>query len=269
MEERKQVRVEESGNVRGWFRVESRIFKDAEAKVRVSASKDETRPVLTGVLVSVEGHRVRMVSTDSYRLTIKESDLSMAPDSDVGEVVIPADAMRHVSRIVRAWEEVEVVISGSEARFRLPNMTLAVRLLAGNFPEYRRLLPEGYEREVLIPCEEIMAALKRLKPSRRHRSSMVVPVKLTFAESSLELLIDSEEHGEARETAAAKVVKGEGFAIGFNPAFLLDALSVLNTEVARMQCNGALQPVMFTPGSAQGEADHRHLLMPMRWALRD
>lgn len=267
MEERNQVRVEEPEALRGWFRIGAKDFRTAEAKVRASASKDDTRPVLTGVLVSVEGHRVRMVTTDSYRLTIKESDLVAATDGHPGEVLIPAGAMRHVSRMVRAREEVGVVIFGGEATFRLPEMTLSVRLIPGNFPEYRRLLPEGYEREFLLPREQVVAALKRIKPSRRR--GMVAPVELTFTGGGLELLVDSEEHGAARETAEAKIVKGEGFTIGFDPAYLLDALSVIDTEVVRMECNGALRPVMFTPGPARGEPDHRHLLMPMRCARRD
>lgn len=263
MQASNQVRVEEPGGIRGRFRIAARIFRDAEVKLRTSASKDDTRPVLTGVFVSVEGRRARMVSTDSYRLTIKESDLVETPDGDMGGVLIPAGAMRHVSRMVRVREEVEVVVSGGEATFRLPEMTLSVRLIPGNFPEYRRLLPEDYEREFMVAREEVVAALKRIKPSRLR--GLVAPVGLTFHEGSLQLLMHSEGRGEAREAAAAKIVKGgEGFAMGFNPAFLLDAFSAVSTEVVRIRCNGAMRPAMFTPCPARGEPDHQHLLMPMR-----
>src|SRR3712207_3122355 len=134
------------------------LLVETVEKVSRSYSRDETRPVLTGVLISFEESHVRMVTTDSYRLSIKETELATTFDSS-REAIIPARAMQEVSRIVGGSDEeqVEVLLSENQALFRIGDVLFGTRLIEGNFPEYRRLLPNAFEREISIQRDDLVA----------------------------------------------------------------------------------------------------------------
>src|SRR3712207_4553665 len=129
------------------FKMSGDLLVETVEKVARSYSRDETRPVLTGILISFEDSRVRMVTTDSYRLSIKETELATTAFEGSREAIIPARAMQEVSRIFgsEGEEEVEVVLGQNQALFRIGDVLFGTRLIDGNFPEYRRLLPGGFE----------------------------------------------------------------------------------------------------------------------------
>src|SRR5215218_5631984 len=131
----------------GTFRMSGESLVETVEKVSRSYSRDETRPVLTGILISFEDSRVKMVTTDSYRLSIKETELATTAFEGSREAIIPARAMQEVSRIFsgsEGGEEVEVSLSENQALFRIGNVLFGTRLIDGNFPEYRRLLPTTF-----------------------------------------------------------------------------------------------------------------------------
>ncbi|MDQ5828187.1 MAG: DNA polymerase III subunit beta, partial [Chloroflexota bacterium] len=125
----------------GTFSMPGESLVETVEKVSRSYSRDETRPVLTGILISFEDSRVRMVTTDSYRLSIKETELATAPFDGPKEAIIPARAMQEVSRIFSGSDEesIEVSLSENQALFRIGDVVFGTRLIDGNFPEYRRL----------------------------------------------------------------------------------------------------------------------------------
>src|SRR5215210_8977870 len=133
------------------FRMSGEVLVETVEKVSRSYSRDETRPVLTGILISFEENRVRMVTTDSYRLSIKETELATTFDGS-REAIIPARAMQEVGRIFSGSDEeqVDVALSENQALFRIGDVLFGTRLIEGNFPEYRRLLPDTFEREISI-----------------------------------------------------------------------------------------------------------------------
>src|SRR4028119_522357 len=132
------------------FKMSGEALVETVEKVSRSYSRDETRPVLTGILISFQDARVRMVTTDSYRLSIKETELATTPFEGLREAIIPARAMTEVSRIFSGSDEtdVEVSLSENQALFRIGDVVFGTRLIDGNFPEYRRLLPTGFERGI-------------------------------------------------------------------------------------------------------------------------
>ena len=136
----------------GTFMMPGESLVETVEKVSRSYSRDETRPVLTGILISFEDSRVRMVTTDSYRLSIKETELATTSFEGSREAIIPARAMQEVSRIFSSSDEddVEVALSENQALFRIGDVMLGTRLIDGNFPEYRRLLPVEFEREISV-----------------------------------------------------------------------------------------------------------------------
>lgn len=248
------------------FTMSGELLVDTVEKVSKSYSRDETRPVLTGILISFEESRVRMVTTDSYRLSIKETELATTFDGS-REAIIPARAMQEVSRISSASEEeqVEVSLSENQALFRVGDVLFGTRLIDGNFPEYRRLLPNAFEREISVSREELMGTLRRVNLFAQ-RQTPPVPVSLAFSDGAVEVIVRSQEIGEAHEKLSA--TSDDDFHISFNPGYLLDGVAAIDTEKVLFKLNESLKPGLIVPGSENGdsgeEPDFLYLIMPMR-----
>ena len=248
------------------FRISGELLVETVEKVSRSYSRDETRPVLTGILISFEENRVRMVTTDSYRLSIKETELATTAFEGSREAIIPARAMQEVSRIFSGSEEeeVEVSLSENQALFRVGDVLFGTRLIDGNFPEYRRLLPTTFEREISVSREELMGTLRRVNLFAQ-RQTPPVPVSLSFSEGAVEVIVRNGEVGEAHERLQA--TSEDDFLISFNPGYLLDGVSAVDTEKVVFKLNEALKPGLIVPGENGGtgeEPDFLYLIMPMR-----
>jgi DNA polymerase-3 subunit beta len=246
------------------FRMSGEVLVETVEKVSRSYSRDETRPVLTGILISFEENRVRMVTTDSYRLSIKETELATTAFEGSREAIIPARAMQEVSRIFSGSdeEEVEVSLSENQALFRVGDVLFGTRLIDGNFPEYRRLLPTTFEREISVSREELMGTLRRVNLFAQ-RQTPPVPVSLSFSEGAVEVIVRNGEIGEAHERLAA--TSEDDFLISFNPGYLLDGVSAIDTQKVVFKLNEALKPGLIVPGeNGEEEPDFLYLIMPMR-----
>jgi DNA polymerase-3 subunit beta len=251
----------------GAFKMSGEALVETVEKVSRSYSRDETRPVLTGILISFEDSRVRMVTTDSYRLSVKETELATTFEGS-REAIIPARAMQEVSRIFSGSDEeqVEVALSENQALFRIGDVLFATRLIEGNFPEYRRLLPEAYEREISIRREDLIDSLRRVGLFAQ-RQTPPVPVSLAFSKGTVEMMVRSGEVGEARERLPA--TSEDDFHISFNPSYLLDGVSAVDTENVLFRLNEPLKPGLIVPETAEGEEpDFLYLIMPMRDPLQ-
>jgi DNA polymerase III subunit beta len=249
----------------GAFRMRGEVLVETVEKVSRSYSRDETRPVLTGILISFEDSRVRMVTTDSYRLSIKETELATTAFEGSREAIIPARAMQEVSRIFSGSEEeeVEVALSENQASFRIGDVLFGTRLIDGNFPEYKRLLPTSFEREISVSREDLISTLRRVNLFAQ-RQTPPVPVSLSFSEGSVEVIVRNGEIGEAHERLEA--TSEDEFLISFNPGYLLDGVSAIDSEKVVFKFNEALKPGLIVPGEDGGaeEPDFLYLIMPMR-----
>jgi DNA polymerase III subunit beta len=249
----------------GTFRMSGESLVETVEKVSRSYSRDETRPVLTGILISFEDSRVKMVTTDSYRLSIKETELATTAFEGSREAIIPARAMQEVSRIFgsEGEEDVEVSLSENQALFRIGDVVFGTRLIDGNFPEYRRLLPSDFEREIAIPREELIGTLRRVNLFAA-RQTPPVPVSLSFSEGSVEVIVRNGEVGDAHERLSAS--SDDEFLISFNPSYLLDGVSAIDSEKVVFKLNEPLKPGLIVPeenGNGE-EPDFLYLIMPMR-----
>ena len=244
------------------FKMGGEALVETVEKVSRSYSRDETRPVLTGILISFEESRVRMVTTDSYRLSIKETELATTFDGS-REAIIPARAMQEVSRIYASSDEeqVEVVLSENQALFRIGDVLFGTRLIEGNFPEYKRLLPTAFEREISVTREDLIETLRRVNLFAQ-RQTPPVPVSLAFSEGSVEVTVRSGEVGEAREKLPA--TSEDDFHISFNPSYLLDGVSAVDSEKVLFKLNEPLKPGLIVPETDGEEPDFLYLIMPMR-----
>jgi DNA polymerase-3 subunit beta len=249
----------------GTFMMSGESLVETVEKVSRSYSRDETRPVLTGILISFEDSRVRMVTTDSYRLSIKETELATTAFEGSREAIIPARAMQEVSRIFgsEGEEDVEVSLSENQALFRIGDVVFGTRLIDGNFPEYRRLLPSDFEREIAIPREELIGTLRRVNLFAA-RQTPPVPVSLSFSEGAVEVIVRNGEVGDAHERLSAS--SEDEFLISFNPSYLLDGVSAIDSEKVVFKLNEPLKPGLIVPdenGNGE-EPDFLYLIMPMR-----
>src|ERR687896_413660 len=248
------------------FKMSGELLVETVEKVSRSYSRDETRPVLTGILISFEENWVRMVTTDSYRLSIKETELATTAFEGSREAIIPARAMQEVSRIFSGSEEeeVEVSLSENQALFRVGDVLFGTRLIDGNFPEYKRLLPTSFEREISVSREDLIGTLRRVNLFAQ-RQTPPVPVSLSFSEGSVEVIVRNGEIGEAHERLPA--TSEDDFLISFNPSYLLDGVSAIDTEKVIFKFNEPLKPGLIVPGADGGseeEPDFLYLIMPMR-----
>lgn len=238
------------------FTVEKAGFLATIDRVATSASRDETRPVLMGVLVQVGKNVVRMVATDSYRLSVKETPAE-ASVKDKMQAIVPARCLTELSRITAgvAADSIVVVPTHNQILFQTGEVLIISRLIDGQFPNHKQLIPENFESEAIVDRAEFMESLKRVSLLAPKSS----PVRLQFAEGTLTISAQSQDVGAARESLPAKF-EGESLEIGFNPGFLLAGAAGVQDEDLHMRFISPLRP-----GLLRGQADDfLYLIMPIR-----
>jgi DNA polymerase III subunit beta len=240
------------------FTVERDAFLDTISRVSRSASRDESRPVLTGVLVRFEGDKVVMAATDSYRLSVKETALTESPGQDL-EAIVPARALSELARIAQGAGSTTLTIGVQENQvvFGTDGVWLTARRIDGQFPNYKQLLPESFEAEIHLPREELLDVVRRTSLMALRKS----PLRLRFEEGELTVSAQTPDVGEARESLPISY-SGDVLEIGFNAEFLRDGLESVTDEQVRFKLISPLRP-----GLLHGEADDfLYLIMPIRLA---
>src|SRR6266513_2141293 len=225
------------------------------SRVGRSASRDESRPVLTGILVRFEPGKVVMAATDSYRLAVKETPMDAAlPEL---EAIIPARALQELARIAGTADEVQLGLQENHVVFGADGTWLTTRRIDGQFPNYRQLLPEQFEYELSLPREELLEVVRRVSLMAQRNS----PLRLRFAEGDLTVSAITQDVGEARESLPAPFA-GEPMEIGFNAEFLRDGLDSVDSETVKLKLISPLRPAVL-----EGESDdYVYLIMPIRLA---
>jgi DNA polymerase-3 subunit beta len=232
-------------------------FVATALKVAGSASRDETRPVLTGILVSASDRELRMVATDSYRLSVKETTLK-APLTSGFEVNVPARALQELARLVShdQDEPLSVSVRQNQVLFTLGRVVLSSRLIDGQFPNYRQLLPETFEHELRLAGPELTEVVRRISLLAQKNA----PLRLAFAEGELTVSAQTPDVGEARESMPVAFT-GDALEIGFNPEFLRAGLEAIDEGDVLLKLISPLRPGLIESGD---ESRFRYLIMPIR-----
>jgi len=225
------------------------------ARVGRSASRDESRPVLTGILVRFEPGKILMAATDSYRLAVKQTPVEGSlPEL---EAIIPARALQELARISGDAGDVQLGMQENHVVFGVDGSWLTTRRIDGQFPNYRQLLPEQFEYELLLPREELLEVVRRVSLMAQRNS----PLRLRFAEGELTVSAITQDIGEARESLPAPFA-GDTLEIGFNAEFLRDGLESVDSDSITFKLISPLRPAVL-----EGEADdYVYLIMPIRLA---
>src|ERR687895_800098 len=209
------------------------------AQVSRAASRDESRPVLTGILVRLEGGKLVMAATDSYRLSVKET------------------ALGELARIAQSGDEIEMGLHENQIVFLVDGVTLTSRRIDGQFPNYRQLVPESFEHVVHVPRAELLEVVRRTAVIVQRNS----PLRLRFPEGELTVSAQTQDVGESRETLPV-AYDAEPLEIGFNAEFLREGIESVGGGELRLKLISPLRPAVL-----QGEGDDfTYLLMPIRLA---
>ena len=231
-------------------------FVDTIARVSRSASRDETRPILTGILVSAQGDELRMVATDSYRLSVKETRLD-TPLEGGFEANVPARALEELGRLVRDdVEEIRIGVRTNQVVFEVGGVALSSRLIDGQFPNYRQLLPETYEHELTVSREELLEVVRRISLMAQKNA----PLRLSFTDGEVRISAQTPDVGEASEPLPVPF-GGEPFEIGFNPDFLTVGLESAGAEQVVLKLISPLRPGLVAAADGSG---FLYLIMPIR-----
>jgi DNA polymerase-3 subunit beta len=225
------------------------------ARVSRAASRDESRPVLTGILVRFEAGKLVMAATDSYRLAVKETALAAAaPDL---EAIVPARALAELARIAQRSETVRLGMHENHVIFGTEEAWLTTRRIDGQFPDYRQLLPETFEHEITFARAEFLDVVRRVSVMAQRNS----PLRLRFEEGQVTVSAQTQDVGEAQEALPVSF-HGEPLEIGFNADFLREGIESVETDDVELKLISPLRPGLLQAS----EEEFRYLIMPIRLA---
>jgi DNA polymerase-3 subunit beta len=235
--------------------VDAAALLDTVQRVSRAASRDESRPVLTGILAQFEGSKLTMAATDSYRMSVKETELEGGgPEL---EAIIPARALDELGRIAAGAEKVQLGVNENHVIFGAGQAWLTTRRIDGQFPNVQQLRPESFEVQLEINRAELLDAVRRAAVMAQRNT----PLRLRFAEGELTISAQSQDVGETRESLALRYT-GEPLEIGFNAEFLREGLESVTADEVKLELINPLRPGLL---SAEGDS-FWYLIMPIRLA---
>jgi DNA polymerase-3 subunit beta len=243
--------------------IDAADFATALRQVVPAASSDDARPILTGVLLAAEEDGLRLVATDSYRLALR--DLPGASILAEGQaVLVPSRALSELARLLDPGATVVLHLGERDASFEVgategngeAAVRLTTRLIEGEFPPYRNLIPQSYPNRLTVGREPLLDAVRRVKLMAREAT----PVRLRLVPDGLELMAITQDVGQAQEELDAKY-EGSELTVAFNPEYLLTGVEATPGDEVVIQTLDALKPAVIRSGES---SDYLYLLMPVR-----
>lgn len=239
--------------------IKQETVKGMMKKTSFAISTDESRYVLNGIFMSLKDHKLTMVATDGRRLALVDEEVDVNEQSQ-GEFIVPAKAVNELNRLLQPTGEVEIRYGDNQAAFHLKDekgfsVLILTKLIEGNYPNYRQVIPGEAKERVPMMREELLHALRRAEIMTSEKSNSV---KLTFTKNNLAITANSPEVGEARESIAVNY-KGKDMAIAFNPKYMIDPLNALAEDEVFFELIDEL-----SPGVLKINGPFLYVVMPMR-----
>ncbi len=228
-------------------------------KTSFAVSTDESRYVLNGIFISLKEGKMTVVATDGRRLALVDEEVEISEKSS-GEFIVPAKAVNELNRLLQRQGDVELKFGENQASFALKDdkgfsVLLITKLIEGNYPNYRQVIPGEAKERIALGREELVQALRRAEIMTSEKANSV---QLTFGKNILTITANSPEVGEARETIAINY-KGKELAIAFNPRYLIDPLTALTEDEVFIELIDEL-----SPGVVKINGPFLYVVMPMR-----
>ena len=234
-------------------------LKGMMKKTSFAISTDEARYVLNGIFISLKDHKMTIVATDGRRLALVDEEVDISEKSQ-GEFIIPSKAVNELNRLLQDKGEVTIKYAENQAEFTLKDekgftVVIVTKLIEGNYPNYRQVIPAETKERISLPREEFLHALKRAEIMTSEKANSV---KMAFGKNNLAITANSPEVGEARESIAVNY-KGKEIAIAFNPKYLIDPLNALANDEVFIELIDEL-----SPGVLKINGPFLYVVMPMR-----
>jgi DNA polymerase-3 subunit beta len=241
------------------LKIELKKFKNLLSKVQKAASLDESRGVLTGVLMEMEGGLMSMAATDSYRLALIKEKLSAGSQNI--KVVIPTKVLDSIIKSEHDKGDVEIYLEENQISFCLAvekegENIIVSRLLSGKFPEYKQLIPKSLKHNIVVDKEKMLEVVKRISSISQDN----IPIKLTFDKGKATVSMDIKEVGSSSEDFDVSYGE-ERIEIAFNPEFLLDGINIMDDRSIILSIEEPLKPIIIT---SEKNKELIYLLMPVR-----
>jgi DNA polymerase III subunit beta len=230
-------------------------MEEALRQVVRAASSEDSRPILTGVLMTAEEGGLRLVATDSYRLAVR--DLPGTSVLREGQrVLVPSRALAELQRLLGAGE-VTLRLGEHDATFTLGEVQLTTRLIEGEFPNYRQLIPQSYPNRLIVGRDAFLDAVRRVKLLVKDTTT---PVRIALRPDGIELTVITQDLGQATEDVDAKY-EGSEMTVAFNPAYLIEGVEAISGDEVQLETLDALKPATIRPTEG---GEYLYLLMPVR-----
>lgn len=236
------------------FRIDQQILRDCLKKTSYAISTDETRYVLNGILFSFKNNTLTMVATDGRRLAMVEQELEF-PQSQEVDIIVPTKAVNELSRLLGDLGEVIIRVTNTQVGFDLGDGLLISKLIDGNYPNYRQVIPGEAKERIALEREVFLKAISRVSLLASEKSNSV---KFQFTPGQVEIIASSPDIGEARETIAINY-KGASITIAFNPEFTMAPLRNLSADEVHLHLIDEISPGVLRTGT-----NFLYVLMPMR-----
>jgi DNA polymerase III subunit beta len=235
------------------------VLKEAITQVVIAASLDENRPVLAGVYMHTEDNNLVLVATDSYRLTEKKIPLKTKTELSV---IIPARTMQELVRILGdATGDVNIYLEENQVMFQVDSVELTSRLIEGQFPNYKQIIPEDVETTAVVDTDELTRITKVASLfARENAGSMRIEIQ---AEGQIRVISSASQVGENNSNAECEV-SGDDGEVSLNSRYLSDALSVVKDKQTRFSISGKLNPCIIQPDTDEEAENYIHIIMPLR-----
>jgi DNA polymerase III subunit beta len=229
-------------------------LSSALSQVVPAASSDDARPILTGVLMAAEDGGLRLVATDSYRLAVRDLDWTWKHEPTTA--LVPSRALSEAARALAGESAVELSIEPHQITFSGGGRRLTSRLVEGEFPPFRNLIPSGYDSIATIERQTLLDALKQVAPYGQNNN----PVRLSFDREHLQ--VDGSLQDVGRGAAAIDVkYEGEALTVAFNPTYLSDGVNAVEDNEVMLEVRDGLKPALVHGNERHG---FLYLLMPVR-----
>ena len=236
------------------FKIQQSDLRDGLKKTSYAISSDETRYVLNGIYTSFRDGKMTLVATDGRRLAMAESDLEF-PASHETDVIIPTKAVQELQRLLGTEGELSLRLSDNQVSISVGDTLLVSKLIEGNYPNYRQVIPSDANERVELPREALLDTVRRVSLLASDKSSSV---KLVFADNKVEISANSPDVGEAREEMLVKY-EAKQIQVAFNPEFMMAPLRNLETETVYLDLIDEM-----SPGVIRIDGSFLYVLMPMR-----
>lgn len=238
--------------------IKKEIFKNMIKQVSFSVSSDDNRPVFTGILVEIENGSIRLIATDTHRLAYRSGKIENLDLSFSKSVIIPGKTLNELNRIMNSdSEEIKIAFGDNQIVFEMPGIRLISRLIEGQFPNYKQVIPQGCKTKIRIKTKELLEAAERASLLAKEGSNVI---KLNITSEKMIINSNSPEIGKIEEQINIEI-EGEEAQIAFNSKYLIDVLKVIDVDEILLELTGSLSPGIIKP--LEGE-DYVYLILPIR-----